>query len=89
MVKTTDGVRTTITEDKLIVEIPTQLLENSVEMGVTTNCYAKVLDTSQMIEFYARSFDISTADSTFGIFIDSLVIEALNQGESWLELDED
>lgn len=78
-----------ITRDRLILEIHAEYLENSFEMGVTTNVTGKVTDREEMIQYFANKFDELENDSKFGRFIDSICEEAIDNGELFVEFDED
>lgn len=84
-----DRIVKEIKSDRLVLEIPAEYLENSFAMGITTNVTGKVTDRKEMLEYFAREFNSIEVNAKFGRFIDSVCEEAIDQGELFIECDED
>ncbi len=78
-----------IKSDRLVIEIPAEYLENSFAMGVTTNVTGKVTDREEMLQYFANEFNTIENDSKFWRFVDSVCEEAIDNGEMFVECDED
>lgn len=82
-------IKTLIKDGKLIIEIPEDYLVNAFAMGVTTNATGTVNDKSEMLLHFERQFTRSEDDSLFGRFIDGVCEEAIDDGEAFVDLDEE
>lgn len=78
-----------ISNEGLILNIPAEYLENSFAMGVTTNVTGTVTDRVEMLEYFANEFNSLEGDSKFGRFIDAVCEEAIDQGELFVECDDE
>ena len=91
MAKQTEGASCTINKSgALVVEIPAQFLVNTFEMGVNTNICAKVNDRKAMLEHFKRAFENADfLDGEFGRFLDVVAADAIESGESFVDLEDD
>lgn len=80
-------ITTTIVDDRLIVEIPADFLVNSFEMGIGTNIFGLVNDNQEMLKHFERAFKADDP-CAFGYFIDSVCRDAIENGESFVDVDE-
>ena len=74
-----------IRENKLIIEIDAEYLENAAEMGLTTNNTGKVTNRMDMLQHFAVEFERIEDDSNFGRFIDNIIDHAIQDGETWID----
>ena len=83
-------VQTMISDEGLLhIEIPAEYLMNVFEMGVTTNVTSDINDIHGMLTHFAREFKSTDEDCEFGRFLDKVAADAIGNGESFVELDED
>ncbi|UXI00448.1 hypothetical protein [Photobacterium sp. TY1-4] len=83
-----EQLKTTVKDDRLIVEIPAEYIENAFEMGVTTNVTGTVTDRQAMLSHFAAKLNDGAGDSHFGRFVDAVCEEALEDGELFVECDD-
>ena len=82
-------VRATLNDSDLVVEIPAEYLENAFELGITTNSTGSVTDREEMLNHFKRKFLDSDNGSHFGRFVDAVCAEAIEDGESFVDADEE
>ncbi|USD68113.1 hypothetical protein [Vibrio sp. SCSIO 43136] len=82
-------VKAEIKDDKLVVEIPAEYLKRAFLLGVTTNNCGRVTDQKAMLKHFSREFTSGIDDDQFGRFIDVVCSEAIENGELFVEPDED
>lgn len=80
-------VTTTIVDDRLVIEIPADFLVNSFETGITTNIFGSVNDNQEMLKHFERAFKADDP-CAFGYFIDSVCSDAIESGESFVDVDD-
>lgn len=79
-------VEAVIRGESILVTIPAEFLKTAFQMGVTTNATAEVGNVSDMLMHFCREFESGDSDSIFGRFVDNVCEEAINQGESFLNI---
>ena len=77
-----------IREDKLLVEIPAELLERAFELGLTTGCFAKVINRQDMLHHFAQELEKSEDDSHIGRFIDMVCSDAIGDGQPFIQVED-
>lgn len=82
-------MKTEITDKGLVLTIPTDYLKRAVEQGLTTGMECKVLEEKEMLEHYAFALDGVEDDNKFGSLLDVIASDAAENGDSWLELEDD
>lgn len=80
-----DGIVSQVVDDHLVITIPKIYLKRSIEYGITSGNPAIVKDEKEMIEWYEHAMMDIDDGSHFNRCIDSIAIDALEQGEKWLD----
>ena len=71
----------------LTLQMNANYLKNAFAMGVTSNSSASVTDEHEMLDHFTRAFNNSDNDAPFGRFIDSVCEDAIESGESFLDVE--
>jgi hypothetical protein len=81
-----DMLKSEVLGDKLIITISRDYLINSAECGITCGGQKSVTDKNKCLHYYAKAFVCSDEDSAFNKAIDTIAKDALEDGESWLDI---
>lgn len=81
-------MKTEIVDGNLVITLPVEYIKNSAEYGLTTGCEAVVTDTDEMLEHYAQQMTDVSDDCHFNRCLDLIAEDALENGESWIDVDE-
>lgn len=73
-----------VKDDKLIIEVDSNYFINSAD----TMLNIKIKDENEMLEYISGQVEADEDDSDFNRFIDSVLENALENGEEWLEYNE-
>ena len=81
------AISTEIIGDQLVITISEEYLANSSECALTTGGEKTVTDRRAMLRYFAERLEKINDDSEFNRCIDLIAEDALQQGENWIDLD--
>jgi hypothetical protein len=89
MPEESSGIEAVIREKGLVVTVPTSYLKNTFELGLTTGNTAKITHDMDMLLYMARAFEGYEDGCHVGRFLDMVCNEAIENGEPFLQAEED